>query len=655
MKSRQRGSAGHSRRPGEGPATGSVFAPAIRVEQAAGELEPLAMAVADLDGRLIRVNDAFVALWRLPDQESALGRRVDEFWQNPTEASRVVDVLENEHAWHGEMTARRDDGTSLELEVSACLMLGADGAPLYLTASFLDVTDRRRAAAAVWQSEERFRRVFEQGTFAMAMSDRDFRFYKVNEAFCKLFGYSEAELAEITFRDITHPDQLAADIENVTRLLRGEISVYQTEKRYITKSGQVIWGALTLSVLRDTDGSFLHFLVLIENIDERRRAQRALLDAQRLESLAVLAGGIAHDFNNLLLGVFGHIELARREIGAGSIAAEYLDEALSVAQQARSLTQQLLTFAKGGAPRKESLELRELLERVTRWALSGSNVRFRMVIADDLWHVDADQDQLARAIENVLINARQAMPLGGAVAVTARNRAESESLPPLVEPGRYVSIAIEDRGGGIPEEVLRHVFDPFFTTKPEGSGLGLSTAFSIVKRHGGHIEARSELGRGATFELLLPAATRATAKKSEPRSISRSRPRSVLVVDDEPVVRLVASEILRSFGHSVELAEDCEQAVERYRTALAAGRRFDVVVLDLVIPGGPGGRAVLEELSALDPQVVAVASSGYSDDPVIADPARFGFRGSLAKPYVGDQLLAAIDAACSSPGIASDS
>jgi len=606
---------------------------------------PLAVAVADLSGRIVHVNDEFVTLWRLSDRREAIGRPVEEFWQDRDRANAVVDAMRTEGAWHGGLTARLGDGTALELEVSATLVMGEDSRPICMLSSFVDLTDRKRMTEVAREGEERFRRVFEQGTFAMAMSSRDFRFYKVNAAFCSMFGYTEEEFATLTFREITHRDHLGADTDGVARLTRGEIPVYQTEKRYITKSGAVIWGKLTLSVLRDSEGGFLHYLAMIENIDERRRAEAAMQRAERLESLSVLAGGIAHDFNNLLLGILGHIDLARRTLSHDSRAMPYLEEALAVSGRATALTEQLLTFAKGGAPRKETVSLREIIDRVTRFALSGSNVACNLSLPEDLWACEADEDQLTRAIENVVINARQAMPSGGTLAISARNVPTSDRLPPPLQSGQYVKVDVVDHGSGIPEHIRAHIFDPFFTTKPRGSGLGLATAFSILKRHGGHIDVASTLGEGSTFTLYIPSTARTSESATHRTATVASRPHAVLVMDDDPIVRQVAAEMLRSAGHLVSLAEDGEQAVEIYRSAEAEGRPFDVVILDLTVPGGMGGAQAIGELLALDPSARVVASSGYSADPIMSDPEKYGFIDSLAKPYECDGLLRVVESA----------
>jgi PAS domain S-box-containing protein len=606
-----------------------------------------AVAVADLEGRLVHVSDSFLALWREKERKAVIGRSTIDFWQDTLKAQAAVDALNSVGVWRGEMTARRRDGSHFELGISATVVPGSDGRPAYMMALFTDITRRRRAAEKLIESEERFRRIFEQGPFAMAMSDKDFHFFKVNPAFCSMFGYTVEELNQITFKEITHPDHLGSDIENIERLMRGEISIYQTEKRYITKPGTVMWGALTLSLLRDSGGAFQYFLVMIENIDERKRAEQAMRDVQRFESLAVLAGGIAHDFNNLLLGIFGHIELAKIELPAGSETTMHLDSALSVSRRATALTQQLLTFTKGGAPKKETFPVPELLSEVAQFSLSGSNISFSVEAPDSLWFCQGDEAQVSRALENIIINARQAMPAGGTIKIDARNLGVERGAIPTLEPGPYVRIEISDQGIGIREQQLRRIFDPFFTTKSAGSGLGLSIAFSIIKRHGGHIDVQSELERGSVFTIYLPASSSDSRPATQPVDIDAPAENlSILLMDDEPTVRHVTAEMLLAAGHRVTAVEDGELAIHEYRKAMKDGGRFDMVILDLTVPGGMGGGQVVQKLLDMDPTARVIAASGYSEDPIVANPEKFGFRGSLRKPYMLDSLLRLISKIC---------
>jgi signal transduction histidine kinase/ActR/RegA family two-component response regulator len=382
-----------------------------------------------------------------------------------------------------------------------------------------------------------------------------------------------------------------------------------------------------------------------------RDAQRLQAEMQRahtLESLGVLAGGIAHDFNNLLTGVLGNLTLAQRMVADDSRVMKRLEDAERAALRSRDLTRQLLTFAKGGAPVRQLASLRETVSEVVGFVLSGSAVRPNLRIASDLWLAEVDVGQVAQVVQNLVINALQAMPGGGTVDVTLENerRGEADGLP--LAPGAYVRLEVRDRGVGIAPEQLPRIFDPFFTTKATGSGLGLTTAYAIARRHGGHIEVQSAVGKGSRFILRLPAVPEgAPAARRAPTPVGEASRSRILVMDDEPAVRGVIADLLRALGHEAVVAEDGEAALAAWRRARQDGRPFDVVILDLTVPGRMGGRQVVLEMRAVDPDVRALVSSGYSDDPVLSDPGEYGFAGVLKKPYTLDEVARALGTAIS--------
>jgi two-component system, cell cycle sensor histidine kinase and response regulator CckA len=505
-----------------------------------------------------------------------------------------------------------------------------------------DITETWKIKEVLRESEERFRRVFNQGPVAIAILNRDFQFTEVNPAFCTMLGFSEQEFLKRTFIDITHPEHLEADLDNVARLVRGESPFYQTEKRYVAKNGRIIWGSITLSVMRDNEGKFLHFLAIIKDITDRKKTEDEVLRSQKLEALGVLAGGIAHDFNNLLAGVFGFLDLARESIDPGHRAAGYLRNAFLAFERAKALSRQLLTFAKGGAPVTYPVSVDGILRESCNLAMSGSNVNCTFALEENLAVVEADENQLSQAFSNILINARQAMPGGGTVAVSAENRTLKEKSGIPLPKGEYVAIVIRDEGIGIPENIIGRIFDPFFSTKQQGSGLGLATTYSIIKRHGGHIEAASAPGKGTVITILLPASARAIpasdAVAEDILALLRGSGR-VLVMDDEKDIRDITAKVLTEAGYTVVAVPEGRIAVERYREAFAAREPFSLVILDLTVPGGMGGEKAIAELQKIDPGVVAVVSSGYSENAILNDPNAYGFAGKIAKPYRTLELL----------------
>ena len=382
------------------------------------------------------------------------------------------------------------------------------------------------------------------------------------------------------------------------------------------------------------DSAVTGAVLVFRDVTARERLEQELGRASKLESVGLLAGGIAHDFNNILTAVLGNLALALLDVEAESELGRTLRDAERAALRARDLTQQLLTFARGGDPVRAAVRLPEILTEATRFALHGAKVKAEFDLAADLWPADVDKAQIGRVVQNLVINAVQAMPAGGTVRIVGRNRRiAAGELPPLV-PGAYLQIAVSDTGAGIRPEHLARVFEPYFTTKQTGSGLGLATVYSIVRKHKGHVAVESVQGRGSTFIVHLPAAEHGApvAESASPAPTTALGAR-VLFMDDEAPIRQLATTLLRRLGCAVEVVADGAAAVERYRVAREAGQGFDVVVMDLTIPGGMGGLEALERIRAADPHVRAIVSSGYSSDPVLAHYREYGFRGRVAKPY----------------------
>ncbi|MBD2100334.1 GAF domain-containing protein [Leptolyngbya sp. FACHB-261] len=371
---------------------------------------------------------------------------------------------------------------------------------------------------------------------------------------------------------------------------------------------------------------------------EKQKMEEELIKARKLESIGILAGGIAHDFNNILTIILGNVSLAQMDAHPDSQIYARLTEARKASQRAKDLTQQLLTFSKGGAPIKKTASIAELIKDTLGFGLRGSNVKCELSIAEDLWPVEMDEGQISQVLNNLIINANQAMPDGGTVQVKVENiELEEESFLPLAG-GQYVKISIQDQGIGIPEEHLSKIFDPYFTTKQKGSGLGLSTSYSIIKNHGGLIDVESELEVGTEFCIYLPASQNQILAEAEEEKNSTAGKGKILVMDDEEKVREIAGKMLTHFGYDVGFAKDGLEAVELYKKAKKADQPFDAVIMDLTVPGGVGGKEAIKKLLRFDPGVKAIVSSGYSNDPLVAQFQQYGFRGLLAKPYEIEKL-----------------
>jgi PAS domain S-box-containing protein len=366
--------------------------------------------------------------------------------------------------------------------------------------------------------------------------------------------------------------------------------------------------------------------------NEKQKAMEAVQRADRLDSLGILAGGIAHDFNNLLSGLFGHMELALEASTEGKPRA-HLNSAMGVFDRARDLTQQLLTFAKGGQPIRKTGDIGALIRGSTKFALSGSKVTCHFAIPTDLPLCDFDANQMGQVIDNLVINAVQAMPNGGALHVTSECVILEESRLVGLCAGRYVKTTFRDEGVGISESALKRIFDPFFTTKTEGSGLGLAAAYSILQKHQGAIQVQSLEGEGSAFTLYLPASDQTQMITEVLSSASHQGQGAVLIMDDEDFNRDIVTSMVQGMGYSVLAAADGQEAIQVFTESLVKGKKVDWVLLDLTIPGGMGGQETAKVLRNLSPDLKICATSGYADDPVMAVPREFGFDGSIRKPF----------------------
>ena len=400
--------------------------------------------------------------------------------------------------------------------------------------------------------------------------------------------------------------------------------------------------------LTNDGGQHVGSVVAFRDVSDAIRMQEERTRASKLESLGLLAGGIAHDFNNILTAILGNVSLVRADARIDIQSDGALADAERACVRARQLTQQLLTFAKGGAPIKKPLRVERVIRESVHMALSGSTVSCAMKIDPALWAVNADEGQLIQVLNNILINAQQAMPRGGRVVIRAENVSEpvdrwEQGIK--VVAGPYSSVSISDEGAGIGSSHLGRIFEPYYSTKPTGSGLGLATALSIVRNHHGYIAVDSEPGRGTTVRVALPALLAETFDEHAPAdTVSPSRGYGrVLVLDDEEPIRTLAVKLLHAIGYDVDAVATGRGAIELYTRAREERRPFDVVLLDLTLPGEAGGREVLRQLRTIDPAVKAIVVSGYASDPVLANYRDYGFNAMIAKPFTLRELTVALD------------
>lgn len=507
-----------------------------------------------------------------------------------------------------------------------------------------DLSEHKRVEEALAEEKERLAVTLRSIGDGVITTDIEGKVVLMNKVAEELTGWTQQEAAGKSLDDVFHiinqqtRTRCQGPIQNV--LTKGGIVELENHTALITKNQVERSIADSGAPIRDKEGKIIGVVLVFRDVTEKLKIEAEQFKASKIESVGVFAGGIAHDFNNILTAILGNISLAKLCADQPETLLERLAQAEKASLRAKDLSQQQLTFAKGGAPVKKIASMAELLREAVYLASSGSSTRCDFHIDPALWPVEVDEGQISQVIHNLLINAQQAMPDGGVIQIRAANLPADlvvkKNLPLL--PKEYLEIAVRDRGVGIPRENLPKIFDPYFTTKEKGNGLGLSTTYSILKKHNGLIQVESEVGSGSTFFLYLPASPKAALPKEKKEETILTGEGRILLMDDDEAVREVAGEMLRQIGYQIAFAKEGREAIALYQKALREGSPFDAVVMDLTIAGGMGGRETIERLVKIDPHVKAVVSSGYSDDPIMSDFRRFGFSGVAAKPYKIEEL-----------------
>jgi PAS domain S-box-containing protein len=541
-----------------------------------------------------------------------------------------------EPAGFSEIDLLHKNGQSITVELSfAGLIYEGKSAVLVI---IHDISDRKRAENRQAEEKERLDVTLRSIADGVITTDIDGRIVLMNKVAEKLTGLELPKamgqmLAEVF---ICHDLKKESRRENtaMTALETG-LLVNPAELSTLTgKDGKEHIISQSAAPIHDRESKVIGAVLVFRDMTEAQKLEEELLKARQLESIGILAGGIAHDFNNMLTAILGNISLAKIQANNNKDLGRVLAEAEKASLRAKELTNQLLTFAKGGSPIKKLTSVADIIQDSAIFALRGSNVSCEFHFDDRLWPIQADEGQISQVINNMVINAIQAMLEGGKITISAINLPliENGYALPLAK-GDYIQIQIKDAGVGIPSKYLSKIFDPYFSTKEKGSGLGLATAYSIIKRHNGHIEVTSELGKGTTFKIYLPASPSSAYKKQYQNIYVKPGKGKILVMDDEEPVREVVSQMLKDIGYEVEFANDGSELIFHYVQARNSGQPFDAVIMDLTIPGGMGGKEAISKLMEIDPKAKAIVSSGYATDPIIAQYEAYGFCGAVPKPY----------------------
>jgi PAS domain S-box-containing protein len=527
----------------------------------------------------------------------------------------------------------RRDGSDFWGYLSGRRLENDDGSLRALVGSIADVTELKNTESALEREKERLAVTLRSIGDGVITVDTKGCIILLNRVAEELCGYRQEEAAglplDLVFHVIDERTRVAQE-NSVSQVLRtGEVVEQSGQSLLVSRDGRERVIASKAAPIVDRGERIPGVVLVFRDITERRQIEEELFRSSKLESLGILAGGIAHDFNNLLTGIMGNITLSRAHIPDSHQAALYLDRAHKGSERSKELTLQLLTFSKGGAPVKKLTSIPQILTDSAIFALRGSNVRCVFDIDPKLWCAEIDAGQMSQVISNLVINADQAMPGGGVILIRAEN------MLPLEEgdEARRIRITVKDTGAGISEEDLIRIYDPYFSTKATGNGLGLATVYAIIKNHDGEIRVFSRLNHGTTFAITLPAQEGSAPETRQTEPEPTSGDGTILLMDDEAAIREMAAAALTMFGYQPTVACDGEEMLELYRDALETGSPFGAVIMDLTVPGGMGGKEAMQKLLELDPHALAIASSGYSEDPVMANYSEYGFAGVVSKPY----------------------
>ncbi|CAK8718884.1 histidine kinase [Candidatus Electrothrix laxa] len=609
--------------------------------------------IKDVENKYIGCNRAFEEMAGKPEQE-IVGKEDHVVLSLEVATSfktKDQEVLSSGQAKRTEELITAPDRKKLFFDIRKTPYIGPDGNLLGLIGICRNINDLKQAQQEAEEERERLSVTLQSIGDGVITTDVDGKTVFINRAAEQLTGWENVnavgKFSDEIFRIFDKktgekaPNPVARILRDGKRLALSRDAVLQPKDG---RDGSKISVADSGAPIRDRKNQVIGVVIIFRDITQEKKMEQERVKIRKLESVGVLAGGIAHDFNNLLSAILGNIELASSGVTGDSKISSLLADAQKATERATKLTYQLLTFSKGGEPIKEKTSLPDLVSESANFVLHGSLVSCKFSFADDLWMIHADSGQISQVIQNIILNAKDAMPNGGRIRVECSNVKDLASgLLLRRHKGNFVRITLQDTGVGIPRDIIDSIFDPYFTTKKEGNGLGLAICHSIIKKHGGHITVHSEPQQGTIFSIYLPALPAPESKADEPQAQEKMvSSTKIMVMDDDLMLRNLARSQLAALGHDAVLVKDGAEAISTYLEIQESDHPIDLVILDLTIPGGMGGKETAQKLLQLDPEVKLIVASGYSNDPVMAEYSEYGFRAAVAKPFTLKELRKAI-------------
>jgi PAS domain S-box-containing protein len=575
------------------------------------------ICMVSLDFEMLIANTAYYKLW---PKRAARGEVLKCFESRPgpscgTDSCPINQISKGRNEVVGQFVKELPDRQG-HFIVTARPFEGVDGKTAGVVESFQDITEQVKVTDELIAERERLSVTLRSIGDGVLATDTRGDIILLNSAAEQITGWSQAEAIGQPFEEVFNikdkydPDATVHDM--MTETFSSSYETLMEPKTLLTKAGEEILVSEHGAPVRDSKSQVVGAVLVFRDVTESSRMEDEMAKIQKLESVGVLAGGIAHDFNNLLTAILGNINLALDKTEKGDEVYELLTESEKASVRAQSLTSQLLTFSKGGEPVRKLSTVPEMIRDSAGFVLRGSNIQCNYNFDDDLWAAEIDSDQISQVIQNLVLNAGDAMPAGGTIDIDCVNY-DNVDRSDFLKIGKYLKIAITDHGKGIPAENIEKIFDPFFSTKEQGSGLGLATTHAIVNNHDGHIEVESEEGRGTTFTIYLPATEKDFRDKDE--KVQTDHPVTagggrLMIMDDEEMIRVMVGKMLGRLGFETVSAADGEEAIRLYQEAIDQEDPIRGVIMDLTIPGGMGGKEAVIEILKIDPGAKVIVSSG---------------------------------------------